>query len=146
MHWKWQIWGISQELIFWPPHSSLKGERKIRRHLFTSSIKRAVRRFHVAVVQWRQKKNVQKQRDTCKVVVLLVKPIARFHSLDQHLCKFIGIKESQPTWPPWCHVKTLYWLPSPSSLLSALKFEVLWRIYWDGENRTVAWISLIQRL
>ena len=53
---------IFQELISWGPHSSLEGQRKIRRRLFASSIKRAVRHFDVVVVQWRQR-NVQKKRD-----------------------------------------------------------------------------------
>ena len=50
---------ISLEMVSWGPLSSLERERKIRRHLFTSSIKRKSRRFHVLVVQWRQR-NVQK--------------------------------------------------------------------------------------
>ena len=41
------------------PYSSLKRERKIRHRLFTSSIKREIRYFHVVVVQWLQR-NVQK--------------------------------------------------------------------------------------
>ena len=41
------------------PYSSLKRERKIRHRLFTSSIKREIRHFHVVVVQWLQR-NVQK--------------------------------------------------------------------------------------
>ena len=36
--------------ISWGLHSSLERERKIRRRLFTSSIKREVRHFHVEVV------------------------------------------------------------------------------------------------
>ena len=35
----------------WRPHPSLERERKIRRRLFTSSIKRPIRKFHVSVVQ-----------------------------------------------------------------------------------------------
>ena len=45
---------------FWRPHPSLERERKIRRRVFTSSIKRPIRKFHVLVVQWRQR-NVPKQ-------------------------------------------------------------------------------------
>ena len=41
------------------PYSSSERERKFRRRLFTSSIKREIRNFHVVVVQWRQR-NVQK--------------------------------------------------------------------------------------
>ena len=37
--------------ISWGLHSSLERERKIRRRLLTSSIKREVRHFHVEVVQ-----------------------------------------------------------------------------------------------
>ena len=45
-------------------------EREFCRPLYTSSIKREIRHFHVVVVQWRQR-NVQKTLCTCKVVVLL---------------------------------------------------------------------------
>ena len=44
---------ISQKLISWAPHSSLEREKEIRRRLFTSSIKLAIRHFHVVVVQGR---------------------------------------------------------------------------------------------
>ena len=37
--------------ISWGLHSSLERERKIRRRLFTSSIKHEVRHFHVEFVQ-----------------------------------------------------------------------------------------------
>ena len=67
---------ISLEVISWGSYSSLERERKIRRCLFTSSIKREIRYFHELVVQRRQW-NVQKKKVwwTCKVV-LLNKPIA----------------------------------------------------------------------
>ena len=52
--------------------SSSKKERKFCRRLFTSSIKREVRKFHVVVEQCSQR-NVQKN---VKIVVLLIKPIA----------------------------------------------------------------------
>ena len=42
---------ISLELISWGPHSSFEIKRKIRCRLFTSSIKREIRDFHVVVVQ-----------------------------------------------------------------------------------------------
>ena len=51
---------ISLELISWGPDSSLERERKIRRRLFTFSINREIRHFHVYC--------------TFKVV-LLIKPI-----------------------------------------------------------------------
>ena len=35
----------------WRPHPSLGRARKIRRRVFTSSIKRSIRKFHVLVVQ-----------------------------------------------------------------------------------------------
>ena len=57
---------ISLELISWGPHSGLKRERKIRRRLFTSFIKRNITHFHVVVVQWRQR-NEQKEWCTCTV-------------------------------------------------------------------------------
>ena len=50
---------ISLELITRGLHSCLERESKIRPSLFTSSIKREIRHFHVVVVQWRQI-NVQK--------------------------------------------------------------------------------------
>ena len=51
---------ISLGLISWGPHySSLEREREIGRRLFTFSIKREIRHFHVVVVQWRQR-NKQK--------------------------------------------------------------------------------------
>ena len=50
---------VSLELISWGPDSSLKRERKIRRRLFTFSITREIRHFHVVVVKRRQR-NVQK--------------------------------------------------------------------------------------
>ena len=54
---------ISLELISWGPDSSLERERKIRRRLFTFSINREIRHFHVYC--------------TFKVV-LLIKPIVFF--------------------------------------------------------------------
>ena len=39
----------SLELISWGPHSSLERERKIRRRLFTSSIKHKIKHFHVLI-------------------------------------------------------------------------------------------------
>ena len=42
---------ISQALISWQPQSSLERERKIRRRLCKSSIKREIRHFHVVIVQ-----------------------------------------------------------------------------------------------
>ena len=44
---------ISLEMISWGPHSSLEREKGICRCLFTSSIKLAIRHFHVVVVQGR---------------------------------------------------------------------------------------------
>ena len=52
---------IFQEFISWGPYSNSEGERKIRRRLFTSPTKRAIRHFHVVVVQWQQR-NVQKKQ------------------------------------------------------------------------------------
>ena len=55
---------ISLEWISWGPHSSLERERTFRCSLFKFSIKLEIRRFHVVVVQQRQR-NVQfeKKRD-----------------------------------------------------------------------------------
>ena len=66
---------IFQEFISWGPHSSLGRQRKIRHRLFTSSIKRAIRHFHVLVVQWRQR-NVQKSVMHVQSCCFLNKPIA----------------------------------------------------------------------
>ena len=49
---------ILLELNSWRPHPSL-GRGRIILPVFTSSIKRLIRKFHVVVVQWRQR-NVQK--------------------------------------------------------------------------------------
>ena len=48
------------EMNSWRPHPSLERERKILRCVFTSSVKRAIRKFNVLVVQWRQR-NVPKR-------------------------------------------------------------------------------------
>ena len=48
------------ELNYQEPHPSLERQRNFRRRLFTSSIVRENRHFHVVVVQQRQK-NVQKR-------------------------------------------------------------------------------------
>ena len=50
-------------------YATSKRERKIRPRMFTSSIKRRIRRFYVVVVQWTSKKCTKKR------VVLLIKPI-----------------------------------------------------------------------
>ena len=54
-----------------------KRERKIRRHMFMSSIKRRIRRFDVVV---EQSKKCTKKREwcTCRAVVLLIKRIVFF--------------------------------------------------------------------
>jgi len=73
-------------------------KRKFRRHLFTSSIKREMKLFHVVVVQWWQK-NVQKKAwRTCRVVVCLsnLLPFWRFRCcrrrciLDSLLYLYLG--------------------------------------------------------
>ena len=74
---------------------------KFRPCLFTSCVKRKTKHFHVAVVQWRQR-NVQKARCTCKVVVLLIKPIAFFMltlpSPSSDLEDSILVKRRTATW------------------------------------------------
>ena len=50
------------KLNFKGPYPSSERETKFRRCLFTSSIKRQIRHFHVIVVQ-KQERNVQKKRD-----------------------------------------------------------------------------------
>ena len=56
------------------PYSSSEREIKFRRCLFTSTIKREIRHFHVVVVQKRER-NVKKVWCTCEVVLLLINPI-----------------------------------------------------------------------
>ena len=73
--WKCQMKANFPGVDFLGPHSSFERERKIRCHLFTSSIKCEIRDFHAVVVQWR-KEMYKKVCCTCKVVVLLIKPIA----------------------------------------------------------------------
>ena len=74
---------------------------KFRPCLFTSCVKRKTKHFHVAVVQWRQR-NVQKAWCTCKVVVLLNKPIAFFMltlpSPSSDLKDSILVKRRTATW------------------------------------------------
>ena len=53
---------IFLDLISWVPHWISKRERKIRRGLFVSSVKREIMHFHVIVVQ-RQQRNVQEKCD-----------------------------------------------------------------------------------
>ena len=53
--WSWILWDF-----FW----GSKRERKIRRRVSTSFIKRRIRRFHFVVVQWTSKK-CTKKRDAC---------------------------------------------------------------------------------
>ena len=55
------------------------------RLVFTSSTKREIRHYHVGV-QWRQR-NGPKMHDARAKLLF-------FHSRGQHLCKFIGTKES----------------------------------------------------
>ena len=52
---------ISLELISRGSHSSLEREKEIRHHLFTSSIKLAIRHFHIVVA--RTVKKCTKKRD-----------------------------------------------------------------------------------
>ena len=80
-------------------YPSSEGKRNPRRGLFTSSIKGEMRHFNVVFVQWRQSNlHWKKVWCTCKVVILLIKPIDRFHSRGQQLCKLLGIKESFNMW------------------------------------------------
>ena len=51
--WKWQVWANFTGVDSWGPHSSLERKKEIRRRLFTSSIKLAIRHFHFVVVQGR---------------------------------------------------------------------------------------------
>ena len=56
------------------PNPSSEREIKFRRCLFTFSTSHVIRHFHVVVVQ-KRRRIVQKVWCTCKVVVLLIKPI-----------------------------------------------------------------------
>ena len=56
------------EMNSWRPHPSLEREKKILCRVFTSSIKRAIRKFHVLAVQWRQRnvpKSVMQVQSCC---------------------------------------------------------------------------------
>ena len=66
-----------QELNSKELYPGSKRERKIRRHMFTSSIKRRIRKFDVVV---EQSKKCTKKREwcTCRAVVLLIKRIVFF--------------------------------------------------------------------
>jgi len=55
---------FSLELISWGPLSSQERERKIRRRVFTSSIKREIRHIYVIVVPSVTAKKCTKMRDT----------------------------------------------------------------------------------
>ena len=82
----WRLSGLAQfvkcgrffqELNSKELYPGSKRERKIRRHMFTSSIKRRIRRFDVVV---EQSKKCTKKREwcTCRAVVLLIKRIVFF--------------------------------------------------------------------
>ena len=60
---------ISLKLISWGAHSSLERERKIRRRLFTPSIKREIRHFQVVVVQVPHR-NIQKLKREARAKLL----------------------------------------------------------------------------
>ena len=60
------------------PYPSAERETKFRRCLFMSSIKREIRHVYVVVVQKRAKKCTKQAWCTCKVVVLVIKPIFFF--------------------------------------------------------------------
>ena len=81
------------------PYPNSEREVKFRRCLFTYYIKRAIRHFHVVVVQKRNDRNVKKS--TCKVVVLLIKPIEYFNVLVAVALLDLKLTLKQPI-----HVKT----------------------------------------
>ena len=64
-------WQISLALISWGPHSSLEIERKRDRRLFTSSIKRKIRYFHVVVCS-DDKKSTKKCDAHAKLLFCLI--------------------------------------------------------------------------
>ena len=70
---------ISLKLISWGPHSSLERERKIRRRLFTSSIKREIRHWFSSCSRVGTAKKCTKTK-ACKIVVLLDKPFPFWRS------------------------------------------------------------------
>ena len=73
------------------PYPTLEKEKETICVVFTYSVKRArkIRKFHVAVVQ-RRLRNVQKKKreETCKVVVLLTKPIGFWFLVFVLFCYF----------------------------------------------------------
>ena len=71
---------VSELSWSWSPkseqYSSSKKERNIRHRLFTFSIKREIRQFHVVIVQWRQKnlpKSVLRLQSCCCFFSNLIK-------------------------------------------------------------------------
>ena len=112
-------------------YSSSEGIRNPRRGLFTSSIKGEMRHFHVVFVHWRQS-NLQWKKVwcTCKVVILLIKPIDRFQSRGQQF-------EWMNEWfiQCWRHGKCLHNLPSQRLMLKTLdklkntKQDKMWIIH-----------------
>ena len=66
--------GNSPGVEFLRTFSRYKRERKIRRRMFTSSIKRRIRWFYVVVVHWTPKK-CTKKRDALLLKVLLQETI-----------------------------------------------------------------------
>ena len=56
-----QVWAFFLQLNSNGLYRGSKRERKIRHHMFTSSIKRRIRRFDVVVVQWTSKKCTKKR-------------------------------------------------------------------------------------
>ena len=62
-------------------YSGSKRKRRIRPHVFTFSMIRCIRKFHVVVVQWTSKKCTKKGCTCRAAVVLLIKPIAFWHFL-----------------------------------------------------------------
>ena len=106
------------ELNSWRPHSSLERERKIRHRLFTSSIKLAIRHFHVVVMQWQQR-NEKKWRTAppknCRLTVgqqsADCRPTVGQLSADYHLPPFTKIfcQQSADCWPTVGSMSVICW-------------------------------------
>ena len=127
------MWANFTRVDFLGRDSSFEREGKVRRHLFTFSINREIRHFHVVVVQWRQR-NVQKSvmhvqsccfaHQTYRVFSLTWSASMQIYWNKRKRLHKKRVQLPQdwfrtptwpsfhcfgtPIWPPWRHVKTLY--------------------------------------
>ena len=139
----------------WRPHPSLEREGKILRRVFTSSIKRAIRQFHVLVVQWRQR-NALKSVMHVQSCSFDYKTYCFF---DFHLCRRRRVAKT-PYWANRAEIrerteeesKYLPWLfdlqTTPASSLGPGVKDTLWGHSWSRDSVprhctfSIHWISI----